>query len=101
VLTPNRFLVERVSAFICFLCIQINFARALLLGLGLQTIFSMLKGAIKLHCYLITYFVTGVKYYSFMMLTSRCADFCSNFMLPFGNITVCFDDVCIRTFATI
>ena len=39
--------VERVSAFICSLYIQINFAPALMLELGLQTIFSMLKVAIK------------------------------------------------------
>ena len=39
--------VERVSAFICSLYIQINFAPALMLELGLQTVFLMLKVAIN------------------------------------------------------
>ena len=79
--------VERVSAFICSLYIQINFAPALMLELGLQTIFSMLKVAIKKNCL-------------------RCGlhnvpSYVVNLMLPFGNITVCFDDVCFRTFTMI
>ena len=74
--------VERVSAFICFLCIQINFAPDLLLGLGLQTIFSILKGAINSIVILITYFVTGVKYVMFKMWTLQCADLCCKFDAP-------------------
>ena len=93
--------VERVSAFICFLCIQINFAPALLLGLGLQTIFSMLKGAIN--SIVISSLISSLVSNMFCL---RCGlrnvlTFVANLMIPFGNITVCFDDLRIRTFGTI